>query len=130
MNDTWVRIGSGFLFWTVIVSAPFPLGAPTLPAQQPHSSSMTSKPTPQILSVEGTVMAVDLKPPVRTLKLISSRGRNVVLVFDAKGAPVWHNGRQMEAFQLKQGALVRVRYLHHEDKNVIKSIELLEEAED
>lgn len=91
---------------------------------QPASTSASSTPTPQILSAEGTISALDLQAASPSLQLTAADGKVWNVAVEPQATMVWRNGQMAKLDQLKAGERVKVRYTEKDGRHVAKSIQL------
>ena len=120
----------GFLATSLIFSAPLAAGAADYgkqdSAQKAAPVSATSAPTPQILSVEGSVVSADLQSVAPTLKVSGPEGKTLTFLLDPKASTAWQNNQPIPLSQLKAGQRIKVRYASKEGKWWAKSIEVVQ----
>ncbi len=95
-----------------------------MPAATSMPTHTTATPTPQVTSVEGTVMNMNTLPSTPSLKLMLANGQPSLIQLDRLTTTVWKGSQSIDLTQLAAGQKVKVRYTAKNGKRVANSIEI------
>ncbi len=116
------------LILTFMVLGLAPLAFAVEKSVAPVTASMpthtTATATPQVTSVEGTVVSIDMLSSTPTLKLTLASGQLSSVQLDRLATTVWKGSQPIGLTQLTAGQKVKVRCKAKNGKQIANSIEI------
>jgi len=84
-----------------------------------------SRPTPPIITVEGSITELDLESDTPSLSLVARDGHETDLQLDRSSTIVWKKHKKVKLSDLKTGVKVKVRYMEKHKKLLAKTIDIV-----
>ena len=87
--------------------------------------SVTSKPTPSVVSIEGFIEALDFQSPIPSLRMTSKDGQVLTIQINRQSTIVWKGRQRRSLDDVKVGSQVKVRCIQRHGVQVAKTIDLI-----